>query len=145
MIDEQRILHTLPALILGVLRHAEATRTKIPQELLLMSSFYSVLLMWRRSFESGVAIRCLPRHLTESRDGEPLARVPLMTRGTILWALHRSKRSTAIDSSIKEFSVRFSQIKELAETLKFIMYPDVTWFDKLNLPQLDWLEIEEFD
>ncbi|GFV84230.1 uncharacterized protein TNCV_3038901 [Trichonephila clavipes] len=77
-----------------------------------------------------------------SRDGELLARVPLMARSTIFWALHRSKRSTTIDSSIKEFSVRFSQIKELSETLKFIMYPDVTWFDKLNLPQFDWLEIE---
>ncbi|GFW60526.1 hypothetical protein TNCV_568741 [Trichonephila clavipes] len=42
------------------------------------------------------------------RDGEPLARVPLMARGTIFWARHRSKRSIAIDSSVKEFSVRFS-------------------------------------
>lgn len=25
------------------------------------------------------------------------------------------------------------------------MYPDVTSFDKLNLSQLDWLEIEEFE
>ncbi|GFW39193.1 hypothetical protein TNCV_1831831 [Trichonephila clavipes] len=33
------------------------------------------------------------------RDGEALA------RGTIFWARHRSKRSTAIDSSIKESSV----------------------------------------
>ncbi|GFU59675.1 hypothetical protein TNCV_3186431 [Trichonephila clavipes] len=39
------------------------------------------------------------------RDGEPLARVPLMAHGKIFWAHHRSKRSTAIDSSIKEFSV----------------------------------------
>ncbi|GFX51709.1 hypothetical protein TNCV_5014121 [Trichonephila clavipes] len=68
------------------------------------------------------------------RDGEPLARVPLMAHGTIFWARHRLKRSTAIDSSIKEFSVGFSQFKELSETLKFIMYPDVTSFDKLNLP-----------
>ncbi|GFW71638.1 hypothetical protein TNCV_2548511 [Trichonephila clavipes] len=35
-------------------------------------------------------------------------------------------------SPIKEFSVRFSQFKELPETLKFIMYPDATPFDKLN-------------
>ncbi|GBL99059.1 hypothetical protein AVEN_227557-1 [Araneus ventricosus] len=33
----------------------------------------------------------------------------------------------------------------LSETLKFIMYPDVTSFDKLNLSQFDWLEIEEFE
>ncbi|GBO10172.1 hypothetical protein AVEN_196909-1 [Araneus ventricosus] len=49
------------------------------------------------------------------------------------------------DSSINEFSARFSQFKELSETLKFIMYPDVTSFDKLNFPQFDWLEIEEFE
>lgn len=52
---------------------------------------------------------------------------------------------SAIDSSIKEFSARFSQFKELSETLKFIMYPDVTSFDKLNLSQFDRLEIEEFE
>ncbi|GFU69526.1 uncharacterized protein TNCV_1350861 [Trichonephila clavipes] len=38
-----------------------------------------------------------------------------------------------IDSSIKEFSARFSQFKELSEMMKFIMYPDVTSLDKLNL------------
>ncbi|GFX53531.1 general transcription factor II-I repeat domain-containing protein 2A [Trichonephila clavipes] len=42
----------------------------------------------------------------------------------------------------KEFSARFSQFKELSETFKFIMYPDVISFDKLNLSQFDWLEIE---
>ncbi|GFT89316.1 uncharacterized protein TNCV_1155691 [Trichonephila clavipes] len=68
-----------------------------------------------------------------------------MARGTIFWARHRSKRLIAIDSSTKEFSVRFSQFKELSETPQFIMYPDVTSFDKLNLPQFDWLEIEEFE
>ncbi|GFS70392.1 uncharacterized protein TNCV_4158051 [Trichonephila clavipes] len=47
-----------------------------------------------------------------------------------------------IDSSIKEFSVRLSQFKELYEALKFIMYPDVTLFDKPNLFQFDSLEIE---
>ncbi|GBO34953.1 hypothetical protein AVEN_107892-1, partial [Araneus ventricosus] len=52
---------------------------------------------------------------------------------------------SAIDSSINEFSARFSQFKELSETLKFIMYSDVTSFDKLNLSQFDWLEIEEFE
>ncbi|GFW41941.1 hypothetical protein TNCV_6501 [Trichonephila clavipes] len=62
------------------------------------------------------------------RDGEPLA------RGTIFWARHRSKRSTTIDSSIKEFSVKFSQFKEYTETFEFIMYPDVASFDKLNSP-----------
>ncbi|GFV50371.1 uncharacterized protein TNCV_2649381 [Trichonephila clavipes] len=79
------------------------------------------------------------------RDGEPLARVPLMARGTIFWARHRSKRSAAIDSSVKEFSVGFSQFNELSEMLKFIMYPDKTLFDKLNLSPFDWLEIEEFE
>ncbi|GFV08803.1 hypothetical protein TNCV_2618901 [Trichonephila clavipes] len=54
-------------------------------------------------------------------------------------------RSTTIDSSIKEFSMRFSQFKELSETLEFIMYPDVTSFDKLNLPQFSTLESEEFE
>ncbi|GFU00611.1 uncharacterized protein TNCV_4817871 [Trichonephila clavipes] len=50
-----------------------------------------------------------------------------------------------IDSLIKEFSARFSQFKELSETFKFIMYPDVISFDKLNLSQFDWLEIEELE
>ncbi|GFW32480.1 uncharacterized protein TNCV_676391 [Trichonephila clavipes] len=50
-----------------------------------------------------------------------------------------------MDSLIKEFSARFSQFKELSETFKFIMYPDVISFDKLNLSQFDWLEIEEFE
>ncbi|GFX50287.1 general transcription factor II-I repeat domain-containing protein 2A [Trichonephila clavipes] len=78
-------------------------------------------------------------------DDEPLARVPLMARGTSFWARHLSERSTAIDSSINEFSERFSQFKELSEMLKFIMYPDVRSFYKLNLPQFDWMEIEEFE
>ncbi|GFV01330.1 uncharacterized protein TNCV_3195391 [Trichonephila clavipes] len=49
-----------------------------------------------------------------------------------------------IDSLIKEFSAKFSQSKELSETFKFIMYPDGISFDKLNLSQFDWLEIEEY-
>ncbi|GFV37355.1 uncharacterized protein TNCV_1757931 [Trichonephila clavipes] len=49
------------------------------------------------------------------------------------------------DSSIKELSARFSQFKELSETLKFIMYPKGTPFGKLNLSQFDWMEIEEFE
>ncbi|GFX18108.1 uncharacterized protein TNCV_1577871 [Trichonephila clavipes] len=50
-----------------------------------------------------------------------------------------------MDSLIKEFSARFSQFKELSETFKFIMYPNVISFDKLNLSQFDWLEIEELE
>ncbi|GFV97413.1 uncharacterized protein TNCV_2039221 [Trichonephila clavipes] len=50
-----------------------------------------------------------------------------------------------MDSLIKEFSARFSQFKELSETFKFIMYRDVISFDKLNLSQVDWLEIEELE
>ncbi|GFX09577.1 general transcription factor II-I repeat domain-containing protein 2A [Trichonephila clavipes] len=50
-----------------------------------------------------------------------------------------------MDSLIKEFSARFSRFKELSETFKFIMYPDVISFDKLNLSQFDWLEIEELE
>ncbi|GFY02522.1 uncharacterized protein TNCV_3504021 [Trichonephila clavipes] len=50
-----------------------------------------------------------------------------------------------MDSLIKEFSARFFQFKELSETFKFIMYPDVISFDKLNLSQFDWLEIEELE
>ncbi|GFV33193.1 general transcription factor II-I repeat domain-containing protein 2A [Trichonephila clavipes] len=50
-----------------------------------------------------------------------------------------------MDSLIKEFSAKFSQFKELSETFKFIMYPDVILFDKLNLSQFDWLEIEELE
>ncbi|GFW56968.1 general transcription factor II-I repeat domain-containing protein 2A [Trichonephila clavipes] len=42
-----------------------------------------------------------------------------------------------IDSLIQEFSAKFSQSKELSETLKFIMYPDGISFDKLNLSQFD--------
>ncbi|GFU26179.1 uncharacterized protein TNCV_5106201 [Trichonephila clavipes] len=52
---------------------------------------------------------------------------------------------SVMDSLIKEFSARFSQFKELSETFKFIMYPDVISFDKLNLSQFDWLEIEELE
>ncbi|CAG5057399.1 unnamed protein product [Parnassius apollo] len=52
---------------------------------------------------------------------------------------------SVIDSSIKEFSTRFSQFKELSETVKFIMYPDVTTFHTLNFSQFDWLEIEDFE
>ncbi|GFT40099.1 general transcription factor II-I repeat domain-containing protein 2A [Trichonephila clavipes] len=50
-----------------------------------------------------------------------------------------------MDSIIKEFSARFSQCKELLEMFKFIMYLDVISFDKLNLSQFDWLEIEELE
>ncbi|GFY06930.1 general transcription factor II-I repeat domain-containing protein 2A [Trichonephila clavipes] len=50
-----------------------------------------------------------------------------------------------MDSLIKEFSARFSRFKELLETFKFIMYPDVISFVKLNLSQFDWLEIEELE
>ncbi|GFY22547.1 uncharacterized protein TNCV_2178081 [Trichonephila clavipes] len=50
-----------------------------------------------------------------------------------------------MDSLIKEFSARYSLFKELSETFKFIMYPDVISFDKLNLSQFDWLEIEELE
>ncbi|GFV70140.1 general transcription factor II-I repeat domain-containing protein 2A [Trichonephila clavipes] len=50
-----------------------------------------------------------------------------------------------MDSLIKEFSARFSQFKELSETFKFIMYPDIISFDKPNLSQFDWLEIEELE
>ncbi|GFU08113.1 general transcription factor II-I repeat domain-containing protein 2A [Trichonephila clavipes] len=50
-----------------------------------------------------------------------------------------------MDSLIKEFSARFSLFKELSETFKFVMYPDVISFDKLNLSQFDWLEIEELE
>ncbi|GFW01869.1 uncharacterized protein TNCV_3028401 [Trichonephila clavipes] len=50
-----------------------------------------------------------------------------------------------IVSLIEEFSTRFSQFKELLKTFKFIMYPDVISFDKLNLSRFDWLEIAEFE
>ncbi|GFW93426.1 uncharacterized protein TNCV_46291 [Trichonephila clavipes] len=50
-----------------------------------------------------------------------------------------------MDSLIKEFSARFSQFKELSETFRIIMYPDEISFDKLNLSQFDWLEIEELE
>ncbi|GFW63603.1 uncharacterized protein TNCV_4328911 [Trichonephila clavipes] len=50
-----------------------------------------------------------------------------------------------MDPLIKEFSARFSLFKELSETFKFIMYPDVISFDKLNFSQFDWLEIEELE
>ncbi|GFW79574.1 hypothetical protein TNCV_128791 [Trichonephila clavipes] len=83
--------------------------------------------LWPRETQANV------KFFNSVRDGEPLARVPLMARGTIFWARHRSKRSTAIDSSIKEFSVGFSQFKELLEAFKFIMYPDVTSFELIPI------------
>ncbi|GFT72727.1 general transcription factor II-I repeat domain-containing protein 2A [Trichonephila clavipes] len=49
-----------------------------------------------------------------------------------------------MDSLRKEFSARVSQFKELSQTFKFIMYSDVISFDKLNLSQFDWLEIEDW-
>ncbi|GBN09006.1 hypothetical protein AVEN_28242-1 [Araneus ventricosus] len=52
---------------------------------------------------------------------------------------------SVIYSSINEFSARFSQLKEFSVILKFIVYPEVISFDKLNLSQFDWLEIEEFE
>ncbi|GFU69709.1 uncharacterized protein TNCV_1220971 [Trichonephila clavipes] len=39
-------------------------------------------------------------------------------------------------------TARFSQFKELSETIKFIMYPDETSFDSLNLTEFDRLKIE---
>ncbi|GFU45608.1 dimer_Tnp_hAT domain-containing protein [Trichonephila clavipes] len=56
--------------------------------------------------------------------------------------LHPGKDNIVRVVTLKEFSARFSQFKELSETFKFIMYPDVISFDKLNLSQFDWLEIE---
>ncbi|GFS58960.1 dimer_Tnp_hAT domain-containing protein [Trichonephila clavipes] len=50
-----------------------------------------------------------------------------------------------MDSLIKDFSARFSQFKELSETFRFIMYPDVISFHKLNLSQFHRLEIEEHE
>ncbi|GFW10593.1 uncharacterized protein TNCV_893881 [Trichonephila clavipes] len=50
-----------------------------------------------------------------------------------------------MDYLIKGFSARLSQFKELLETFKSIKYPDVISFDKLNLSQFDWLEIEELE
>ncbi|GFW40790.1 transposase [Trichonephila clavipes] len=41
-----------------------------------------------------------------------------MARGAIFWSRHLSIPSKAIDSLTKEFSVRFSQFKELSERLK---------------------------
>ncbi|GFT37028.1 uncharacterized protein TNCV_175471 [Trichonephila clavipes] len=38
-----------------------------------------------------------------------------------------------------------NMFKELSETFKFVMYPDVISFDKLNLSQFDWLEIEDLE
>ncbi|GFU03184.1 uncharacterized protein TNCV_2720821 [Trichonephila clavipes] len=49
---------------------------------------------------------------------------------------------SGIDSSINVLSARFSQFKEFLEALKFIVYPDVTSFDKLNLSQFNCLGIE---
>ncbi|GFX05948.1 hypothetical protein TNCV_759841 [Trichonephila clavipes] len=46
-------------------------------------------------------------------------------------------RTNASDRS--QVSARFPQFRQLSETF---MYPDVTLFNKLNLSQLDWLEIE---
>ncbi|GFU07364.1 general transcription factor II-I repeat domain-containing protein 2A [Trichonephila clavipes] len=71
----------------------------------------------------------------------------------MIWTYMRSQKKKKsyrrvcfrIDSSIKEFSARCSQFKKLSETLKFIMYPDVTLFGKLKLSQFYRLEIEEFE
>ncbi|GFW52831.1 uncharacterized protein TNCV_2394101 [Trichonephila clavipes] len=52
---------------------------------------------------------------------------------------------SVMDSLIKEFSARFSQFKELSETFRCIMYPDVISFDKLNLSHFNCLEIEELE
>ncbi|GFV36981.1 uncharacterized protein TNCV_4545691 [Trichonephila clavipes] len=64
---------------------------------------------------------------------------------------------TAVRNSLAEKEIDLKKIvsvatdgapnmfKELSETFKFIMYPDVISFDKLNLSQFDWLEIEELE
>ncbi|CAH2267583.1 jg11872 [Pararge aegeria aegeria] len=48
------------------------------------------------------------------------------------------------DCSIGLSSV-FSQFRELSDTLKFIMYPDMIPFGKLNLSKFAWLDIDEFE
>lgn len=53
--------------------------------------------------------------------------------------------SSIIHSITEEFSSRFSQFKELSETLRFIIYPDVISLEKLNLCKFDWMEIEDFE
>ncbi|GFT11700.1 uncharacterized protein TNCV_264871 [Trichonephila clavipes] len=62
---------------------------------------------------------------------------------------------TAVRNSLAEKEIDLKKIvsvttdgapnMELSETSKSIMYPDVISFDKLNLSQFYWLEIEEFE
>jgi hypothetical protein len=53
--------------------------------------------------------------------------------------------SSIIDSTIKEFSSRFTQFMSFEETAKFIKCTDNVTLNKLNLGRLQWIYLNNFE
>lgn len=49
-----------------------------------------------------------------------------------------------IETSINEFSTRFTQFKEFEEAMKIIIYLDTLLLEKLNLKVFEWLNLDDF-
>ena len=50
-----------------------------------------------------------------------------------------------IQELIDEFASRFTQFREFAETTQFILRPDLTSLETLNLESLKWLDLEDME
>ena len=50
-----------------------------------------------------------------------------------------------IQELIKEFDSRFTQFRQFAETTQFILHPDSTSLETLNLESLKWLDLEDIE
>ena len=48
-----------------------------------------------------------------------------------------------IQELIDEFASRFTQFREFAETTQFILHPDSTSPETLNLESLKWLDLKD--
>ncbi|GFW98066.1 uncharacterized protein TNCV_2491221 [Trichonephila clavipes] len=105
-----------------------------------MSTFKYVGKNCHTSAASYSAANAIARHGKPFQEGEFMKEAWLACAPSLF-----DDFDNKVDSLIKEFSAIFSQLKELWKTFKFIVYPDVISFDKLNLSQFDWLEIEELE
>lgn len=52
---------------------------------------------------------------------------------------------TTVESIIDQFSSRFSQFKNFEQISKFIIYPDLTKVDELDMEIFEWLKLENFE
>ena len=50
-----------------------------------------------------------------------------------------------IQELIKKFDSRFTQFRQFAETTQFILHPDSTSLEALNLESLKWLDLEDIE